>query len=78
MTEDHRLFARRAAWALLPGFLSGLVTAGVAWGTVTVQLDWLREDVSRIRSVQQEQSEEIQRNGEAINRIEYRISDGPD
>jgi hypothetical protein len=76
MTEEQRIFVRRVAWAILPGVLSGLVTAGAAWGTITVQLDWLRDDVADIKREQRRQGEEIQENGEAINRIEYQIRQG--
>lgn len=50
-TDERREFVHRAAWMIVPGLLSGFLTAGAAVATIHTQIGYLQDRVEALDDV---------------------------
>lgn len=58
-SQERRIFVHRAAWLIIPGLISGSFTAGIAWATLTAELDSIHDRMERIEELVRENNNTI-------------------
>lgn len=56
-SEERRVFVRRGAWMIVPGLLSGALTAGAAVATIQTQITHLQKEVDEVKENVRENSD---------------------
>jgi len=61
MNDEKRRFVHRILWLIVPGIVSGMITGGIAYGTIQTTMTYMQRDIARNRKINQQQQVNITR-----------------